>query len=625
MVTLITAVVCFGLIICSLSLWQVNRATEQLINNHLNNLVHDSQWTINHFLSRQLMSQKQFVNAVSAAEPRYTPHVFKTWLAQQSVNKTDIQSKYTPSVAIFDHSGVAISQQNYPVNFINQQQMMAQAAINKPHIELLYSESDDAYLIHFIHAITFANNELGVVTFLRPLASLNEMVAEKVVDHSYFPIDVYFAHVDTFVPIAVSSEQQQIKALALSPYQLIVNSSAKLITTQDQNNNVLYAKAKLLKPFDITVVVTLLQEQVFGLIYSYSLVLIVTALILFIIVSTVFHHFIEKMMQPVTTLVHSSEALSLGNVNVKAEVDSNDEFKILATSLNQIGNKLSALMTLEQLKQQDILNYLTEAVVITNPEGVIIFANKAAAAMFGDDEFGLLGQRLNSFLLSAQSKALPDNEALQWQDLLGREVEVKRKDGSLFLANITVTSITLEQSIQCVAVIKDVTETFKREKELKRLALHDALTSLPTRRLLHERMEVAISRANRKETSFVILFLDLDNFKRINDDHGHSIGDTVLITVAERLKNTVRDVDTVTRFGGDEFIVLAEDIDTRFDTLSLVNKIKANVAKPMVIDFQALEIGVSIGIATYPYDGSTIEELIRKSDEDMYHNKRTAS
>lgn len=160
-----------------------------------------------------------------------------------------------------------------------------------------------------------------------------------------------------------------------------------------------------------------------------------------------------------------------------------------------------------------------------------------------------------------------------------------------------------------------------KQRELDHLASHDALTGLPNRRVFLDRVEHALVRASRTELQLAILFIDLDHFKEINDSLGHAVGDTMLLAVADRLRATVRAADTVARMGGDEFIVLIEDVESATTASMVAHKIVESLATPVIYRDEQLTIGASIGIAIYPRDGITTTEIIAAADQAMYRAK----
>lgn len=172
-----------------------------------------------------------------------------------------------------------------------------------------------------------------------------------------------------------------------------------------------------------------------------------------------------------------------------------------------------------------------------------------------------------------------------------------------------------------VAIFTDISERKQAEKLLQRLAHYDYLTGLANRNLLPDRLDKAIQRAERNHTLFAVLFLDLDGFKSVNDDHGHEAGDRLLQEVAARLQTTLRGNDSITRFGGDEFVVLLEDLHGRGAAAEIAERLIETVGAPMLLDGQHLHVGCSIGISFYPDDSRELHELVRSADRAMYAAK----
>lgn len=160
------------------------------------------------------------------------------------------------------------------------------------------------------------------------------------------------------------------------------------------------------------------------------------------------------------------------------------------------------------------------------------------------------------------------------------------------------------------------------ERKLNFIAHHDPLTKLSNRLLLEERLAHCLLRAKRQEISLALLFMDLDKFKAVNDQWGHETGDELLKAVAERLLLTVREQDTVARFGGDEFVVLLEDLPNTMGASEVAQKIIHTLSEPFQLKEQCVNIGVTIGISLFPADGDTSETLIQRADQAMYHAKQ---
>lgn len=170
-------------------------------------------------------------------------------------------------------------------------------------------------------------------------------------------------------------------------------------------------------------------------------------------------------------------------------------------------------------------------------------------------------------------------------------------------------------------VSSDITSRVQSEERFRHLAFHDSLTQLPNRRLFEDRLEQAMIGAARNSHGVALLLVDLDNFKQINDQHGHAAGDLVLRTVAERILASVRESDTVARLGGDEFVVVLGEVTSVETALVVAAKIHAYLSNPIPAEDAALDIRVSIGIAVYPEHGMTVTELLERADAAMYNGK----
>ena len=170
---------------------------------------------------------------------------------------------------------------------------------------------------------------------------------------------------------------------------------------------------------------------------------------------------------------------------------------------------------------------------------------------------------------------------------------------------------------------QELAKVIAQQKETLHTALHDVLTGLPNRVLFYDRLEHGMEQAKRHGWHLAVMFLDLDKFKTINDTYGHDVGDVVLQTIATRLKETTRTDDTVSRYGGDEFLYLLMEIDDDHDAATVANKIIESVQLPCEVSVGELVISTSIGIAIFPRDGTTVESLIMRADAAMYRAKRS--
>jgi diguanylate cyclase (GGDEF)-like protein len=173
-----------------------------------------------------------------------------------------------------------------------------------------------------------------------------------------------------------------------------------------------------------------------------------------------------------------------------------------------------------------------------------------------------------------------------------------------------------------VLVVDDVTEQVASEQRIRQMAFFDHLTGLPNRLLLQDRLQQAIASAARSEKKAGVMFIDLDRFKEVNDLHGHDVGDDVLREVVKRISSCLRRNDTLSRYGGDEFVVVLQTIADRDEASLIAERILDVQTSPIVAGERSLSIGSSIGIAVFPDDGQDGEVLLRAADEAMYQAKR---
>jgi diguanylate cyclase (GGDEF)-like protein len=204
----------------------------------------------------------------------------------------------------------------------------------------------------------------------------------------------------------------------------------------------------------------------------------------------------------------------------------------------------------------------------------------------------------------------------------------KRKDGSTYGVQSFMHKITYNYKeayvvfdIKITNVQKAQSEVLQQKEVLAYQAHYDQLTKLPNRVLLYDRLSHAIVKAKRDKTSFALLFVDLDHFKEINDGHGHEAGDAVLIEVSKRLKNCVRESDTVSRLAGDEFLIILENFESKENIAGIAKLLIEVLAMPIIFQETELYVTCSIGISMFPNDSDDSDTLIKYADRAMYNAK----
>ena len=273
-----------------------------------------------------------------------------------------------------------------------------------------------------------------------------------------------------------------------------------------------------------------------------------------------------------------------------------------------------------------VFSAATEAILITDPTLSIISVNPAFADLLGVAAREAIGRPLLAFALIEGGNAgeREVRNAMQVRGQWSGEVWSRRRNGIGFPCWLSLSTVRDDSGAasHCVAILSDITERKATQARFEFLAHHDPLTLLPNRLLLRDRVEQSISRAARSQTTLALLFLDLDGFKRVNDDFGHQTGDAVLREVGRRLLNCVRNTDTVCRHGGDEFVIALTDLNDSSYLPEIARKLKHELQLPMRLQGGEVRVNCSIGVALYPRDGRDHDTLLAHADASMYTAKR---
>lgn len=341
-----------------------------------------------------------------------------------------------------------------------------------------------------------------------------------------------------------------------------------------------------------------------------------------------------RSIKPISILTGSVNKFSLDNLEPVEEYLSgrDDEVGRLAKSFNEVMKHLKEDIRERKIvekKFEYLLESLSDATIIVDTNGCIKLFNKQAENLFGyqkseivNCDFDILipdrfrikhAQHLNNYMQAPKLMALGRNE-----DLFGL-----CRNGSEVPVEISLSPIETSDGLLISAAIRDVSERKENEKILVYQANYDSLTGLPNRSLAMDRLSHAIASARRKQTSIAVIFVDLDNFKQINDSLGHSVGDKLLQKVSQRLSLCTRGNDTIARLGGDEFLIIITDVAETYRFDVIVQKIIDSIGHHYEIDNRELYIGASAGIAIFPSDGDEPEILLRNADAAMYQSKKS--
>jgi len=273
-----------------------------------------------------------------------------------------------------------------------------------------------------------------------------------------------------------------------------------------------------------------------------------------------------------------------------------------------------------------LIHLMLDTVFVVDRDNEIVFVSDACETLLGYRANELVGTPITRYMHPDDLEATRASiiRVMNGQSHVDFRNRYIRKNGDV--VHILWAAFWSDEVQARIGVARNVTALAQAEKELRFLAHHDPLTKLTNRSLFNDRLETALRAAHRHQSTVALLFLDINDFKGINDVHGHTAGDQVLCTIARRLEGCVRETDTVARMGGDEFIVLLTDIQSQSAVSEKVVQILAAMAEPLGAEFGEVKMpSCSIGVACYPADGEDADTLLSHADRDMYRIKRHRS
>lgn len=266
-----------------------------------------------------------------------------------------------------------------------------------------------------------------------------------------------------------------------------------------------------------------------------------------------------------------------------------------------------------------------EGISICDANGLFIDVNPTFCEITGYSRDEVIGK--NPRILSS-GKQSPEFYSEMWRAIISQghwqgEVWNRRKNGEFYAERLTISVVRNDagQIVNYIGLFSDITLTKQQQQSLELLAHYDPLTQLPNRTLFADRFNQAIARCKRDGSMLAICYLDLDGFKPVNDTHGHNVGDRLLIEVAERIRSVVREEDTVSRQGGDEFVLLLGNLHSMAQVDVTMNRLHQAIAQPFQVDEKAITIGASSGVVVYPNNNADPDTLLRYADQAMYQAK----
>lgn len=333
----------------------------------------------------------------------------------------------------------------------------------------------------------------------------------------------------------------------------------------------------------------------------------------------------------VAGLAASAHALAGGDLKVRIRPDSQDELAQVAASFNEMADGLTGLMAAreeDEARMRAIIESALDAVVQMNADGLITGWNPQAERIFGWSRTEVLGRPMHDVIIppefrDAHVRGLKHFLAVGQGPVLNKRIQIsgRHRVGHDIPIELTISANMHRGTYEFSAFIRDITEQKRTEELIWTQANYDVLTQLPNRRMFRDRLEQELRKSHRSGRPMVLMFIDLDRFKDVNDAFGHQTGDLVLIEAARRITACVRESDTVARLGGDEFTVILSEQDDAAGTERIAGDVLRALQAPFELGHAHAHLSASIGITVYPQDGTDADSLIRNADQAMYGAK----
>ena len=462
-----------------------------------------------------------------------------------------------------------------------------------------------------------------------------------------------------------------------SPMMSALNGTSGEGIKPDYRGKPVVAAWRYFPELDWGMVVKVDADEVFASIVQQRTVMLQMLCGLLLLSCLLAYYFGRQISRPLEQMVRITGEIARGALDKRADESASGELGLFAKAFNSMSENLQALyrslearveertgelkvsnralqkevidrklieaalrdsqeqlrVSLEDLRYQKLALDQHAIVTITEVSGAITYANEKFCALSGYSAEELIGKDHRIFNSGVHT---PEFFAGMYRSITaGRvwhgEICNRAKDGTLHWLMTTIVPFMAEEGrpVQYIAVRTDITDRKRIEEENRNLAFYDVLTGLPNRRLLLDRINLALSLSTRSHYYGAVLFLDMDKFKTINDTLGHDYGDLLLIEVAKRIRLCVREVDTVARMGGDEFVVLIEEIDERIEEAAsqkvalIAEKIRASLSAPYLLNNHEQHSSPSIGVCLYRGNKESVDTLLKQADMAMYQAKES--
>ncbi|MBI3773451.1 MAG: EAL domain-containing protein [Gammaproteobacteria bacterium] len=351
------------------------------------------------------------------------------------------------------------------------------------------------------------------------------------------------------------------------------------------------------------------------------------AILLILVTFLIARRIAAQITAPIERIRAAVSMIAHGKLEQRIKSESGGELGELERGINTMAESLQTAALEEGRRYKTLFEYSGDCVFLLR-RGTIIDCNQRACQLFGVDESHLVGRRLASYLRNKDEvgEFIAVLDGVRTLDLNGSaykdiEVEIEIDPSPRYHAEANIAEIMIDGERHFLVFLRDITERKIFQNRLEVQANYDAVTGLPNRVLAQDRLAQALRSAHRHQEGVALMFLDIDRFKNVNDTMGHAAGDRLLDAIGKRLRCLVRDEDTVSRFGGDEFLVIMSPTSNREHVEDIARKIVEKMSEPFLIDDRELFMGASIGVALYPEDGEDFHALLRNADTAMYRAK----
>ena len=346
----------------------------------------------------------------------------------------------------------------------------------------------------------------------------------------------------------------------------------------------------------------------------------------------------QYLLKPITDLSRVAKSVSKGDYSVRLHrfLDRDDELSDLGYAMNEMIEKVESVTLDAQERYRWLAENSQDVIWVMDTQGKLVYISPSAERLRGysvEEEMAMaledtVCEESLPVIKEFMGRAMEEIKKGKIPIIPEHRVKQPRKDGTTFWAevNVRVLPYFKDGSICFIGVTRDISERIKAEEEIKQLAFYDPLTTLANRRLLLDRLDTTIHACHRKKILGALVFLDLDGFKPLNDTYGHQIGDELLVHVAKRIKSAVRIVDTVGRYGGDEFVVLLPDLGPSKEAAqeiakTIANKIGTLISEPYILSVTEYRLTASIGVVLFGESETDAKTILDEADSAMYQAK----